>query len=104
MYQDPKLAVIQIAKFLNLQYNEEIVQKVVQNSSIDEMRAKASIGLNHLRKGGYGGWRSYFTVALNENFDEVFLVLDNLLFNLVNFDADISPLHEKFRTAVQLWS
>lgn len=45
---------------------------VVQNSSIGEMRQKASIGLNHLRQGGYGNWRTMFTVAMSEFFDDVY--------------------------------
>jgi hypothetical protein len=28
------------------------------------MKAKASIGMNHLRQGGYGGWRTMFTVQV----------------------------------------
>ena len=71
MYQYPHKAVKQIADFLGLDATEEIIDKVVQHSAIDEMRSKASIGFNHLRKGGYGNWRNYFTVAMNETFDEV---------------------------------
>jgi hypothetical protein len=71
MYQNSPAAVERIAKFLDLPSTDEVVAQVVRNSTIDEMRARASIGLNHLRKGGYGGWRSTFTVALSEFFDDV---------------------------------
>ncbi len=73
MYQNSSAATQRIADFLGMPVTPEIVQKVVANSSIDEMRAKASIGLNHLRKGGYGGWRTSFTVAMSEFFDDVYL-------------------------------
>jgi hypothetical protein len=36
------------------------------------MKINASIGLNHLRKGGYGGWKSMFTVQMNEMFDDLY--------------------------------
>jgi len=72
MYSNPRAAVTQIATFLNLNTTEDIIDKVVANSSLDEMRAKASIGLNHLRQGGYGNWRRTFSVALNELFDDVY--------------------------------
>lgn len=71
MYQDSAAATKRIAEFLGMEVTPEVIQKVVANSSIDEMRAKASIGLNHLRKGGYGGWRTSFTVAMSEFFDDV---------------------------------
>lgn len=72
MYQDPTAAVWKIAAFLGVECSDEIVAKVVQHSTIQEMREKASIGLNHLRKGGYGGWRTVFTVRMSEVFDEVY--------------------------------
>jgi hypothetical protein len=71
MYQNSAAATQRIAEFLGMDASPEVIQKVVANSSIDEMRAKASIGLNHLRKGGYGGWRTSFTVAMSEFFDDV---------------------------------
>ena len=39
---------------------------------MNNMRQNSSIGLNHLRKGGYGGWRSMFTVEMSELFDDVY--------------------------------
>lgn len=71
MYINPRAAIVQIATFLNLSTADDVIDKVVANSSLDEMRAKASIGLNHLRQGGYGNWRRTFSVALNEFFDDV---------------------------------
>jgi hypothetical protein len=45
MCDDPADAVRKIAAFLGLEgMTEEIVQEVVKNSSIGEMRQKASIG------------------------------------------------------------
>jgi len=72
MYQNPSKAVETIAKFLGIAVTPEVVAQVVQNSSISEMRQKASIGLNHLRQGGYGNWRTVFTVAMSEFFDDVY--------------------------------
>jgi hypothetical protein len=50
---------------------KQVIEKVVKNSSLSEMRQTASIGMNHLRRGGYGNWRSMFTVAQSEFFDDV---------------------------------
>lgn len=72
MVQNPRAAVEKVSAFLNLPQTEEQMQGVLKGSTMSEMQAKASIGLNHLRKGGYGGWRSYFTVAMSELFDDVY--------------------------------
>ena len=39
---------------------------------MSEMKVKSSIGLNHLRQGGYGNWRDHFSVRLSELFDDVY--------------------------------
>jgi hypothetical protein len=51
-----------------------VIQKTVANSTMKSMRAnaQASIGLNHLRKGGVGGWRDSFTVTNSNLFDAVY--------------------------------
>ncbi len=75
MVQDPRTAILKVSAFLGLGLdNEEQLVSVLKNSSMKEMQtgAGAYIGLNHLRKGGYGGWREYFTVAMSELFDDVF--------------------------------
>lgn len=74
MYQNPARAVETIAKFLGIAVTPDVIAKVVSNSSITEMRQKASIGLNHLRQGGYGDWRTMFTVSMSEFFDDVYRV------------------------------
>jgi len=73
MYQNPSKAVKTIANFLNIDVNDEIIAKVVKNSSISEMRSSSNMaGLNHFRQGGYGNWRNVFTVGMNEFFDDVY--------------------------------
>jgi hypothetical protein len=65
-------------------FNSGILEKVLKNCSIAKMRETSSIGMNHLRQGGYGGWRGVFTVDLNEFFDDVYkyrMKDSNLKFN-----------------------
>lgn len=71
LYKDTQKYVRLISDFLQISVTEEVLEKVIKNSSLNEMKVSASIGLNHLRKGGYGGWRSTFSVALSEFFDDV---------------------------------
>ena len=44
--------------------------------------------MNHLRKGGYGGWRSHFTVEMSELFDDVYV---NMLYfrGLLLYTVDV---------------
>ena len=72
MYDELAPAVQKIASFLNITVNEEVLAKVVKASSMSEMKVKSSIGLNHLRQGGYGNWRDHFSVRLSELFDDVY--------------------------------
>jgi len=72
MYQDTPGAVKQIAQFLGLPCADDVLPTIVKNSTLTEMQKTSSFGLNHLRKGGYGGWRSTFTVAMSEFFDDVY--------------------------------
>ncbi len=52
---------------------DNILDKCVQKSSITTMRndsRTASVGgVDHIRKGGMGGWREYFAVQQSEAFD-----------------------------------
>ena len=71
----------QLILFLNyvcpsyVSYVSQVISKVVKNSSMAEMKVSASIGLNHLRQGGYGNWRGEFSVAMSEFFDDVSMFL-----------------------------
>jgi len=82
MIRDPRAAVVAIARFLGLLGRDgateaddaALVDKTVANSTMRSMQenAKANIGLNHLRKGGVGGWRDTFTVSQSQLFDKVY--------------------------------
>lgn len=74
MIRDHAGAVSKIAAFLGLPSDGDVVDRTVANSTITSMRAntKANIGMNHLRKGGVGGWRDYFTVSQSNLFDAVY--------------------------------
>lgn len=95
MYQDPPKAVRTIASFLGLPVTDELVAKVVEHSSIAEMRQTSSFGLNHLRKGGYGGWRTMFTVAMSEFFDDVSTIriivytFANTVYSIIGVSAQV---------------
>lgn len=102
MYQNPTIAVEKIASFLSIPVTPDIITQVVKHSSLDEMRQKASIGMNHLRAGGYGGWRNLFSASMNELFDEVtwpiiYIYKTNLL---LNNNLDIQATHERSRFTI----
>jgi len=72
IYEQPMLAVQLFAALLELRSTDDVYESVVRHSALQEMQATASIGMNHLRRGGIGGWRDHFTVALSEQFDDVY--------------------------------
>ena len=72
MYDNLEPVIRKIANFIDKPISDEIVTKVLKASSISEMKQKSSIGLNHLRQGGYGNWRDYFTVRMSETFDDIY--------------------------------
>ena len=74
MIDDHAGSVAKIAAFLGLPDAGDVVAKTVANSTMKSMQAnkKANIGMNHLRKGGVGGWRDYFTVTQSNLFDAVY--------------------------------
>lgn len=72
MYQDPLKAIKTISSFIGIDdLNEDDLQNVLQNSSLSEMRKSPINVFDHIRVGGYGGWRTYFSVATNDFFDDV---------------------------------
>lgn len=84
MYDNPKEAVRTISTFLDIPVEDDVLDAIVRNSTIGEMRVHSSFGLNHLRQGGYGGWRSMFTVAMSELFDDVSYVSQDIFLNIPN--------------------
>nr|XP_054765229.1 sulfotransferase 1A3-like [Lytechinus pictus] len=82
--------VASIANHLNLTPTDDVIDKVVQSTSLDEMKKRykrmetdsqdpvkihygKSYGINsYVRKGKIGDWKNLFTVAQNEEFDRVF--------------------------------
>lgn len=75
IYEHPTIAVQLFADLLGIKCGDEVFMKVVKHSQLEEMRDRCSIGMNHLRCGGIGGWRKYFTVALSEQFDKVYIYI-----------------------------
>ncbi|CAM9256321.1 unnamed protein product, partial [Laminaria digitata] len=71
---DAPASVKRIADFVGIETTPEIVKKVVAASSISAMKSKANTqkDINHLRKGGAGGWRDVFTVRQSEAFDALY--------------------------------
>ncbi|XP_038070205.1 sulfotransferase 1C4-like [Patiria miniata] len=87
MKRDPRSAVIMIADHIGCVLSDEAIDRVVANSSMDQMKksyqkadeqnvmpafdgqGKENLG-KFLRKGTVGDWKNHFTVAQNEKFDE----------------------------------
>nr|XP_054764748.1 sulfotransferase 1B1-like [Lytechinus pictus] len=93
-YEDIKMnareTVVSVAKHLNLTPSDDVVDRVVHSSSLDEMKkmyqriktdnqgpfknhyGNAYGSNSFVRKGKVGDWKNHFSVAENEEFDRVF--------------------------------
>jgi len=77
MMADPAAAITKIAEFINIELTPELLEKVVEKSSLKSMKNNkavtsqmAKFGITaHIRKGGAGGWKNHFTVRQSETFD-----------------------------------
>eukprot|EP00904_Undaria_pinnatifida_P003263 jgi/Undpi1/12938/HiC_scaffold_7.g02604.m1 len=76
MVADPQKNIQRIADFSGIKCTPEILAKTVAASTLSAMKKdpKANIrpGMDHLRKGGAGGWRDSFTVRQSEAFDKIY--------------------------------
>lgn len=72
LHDDTAGVVRQLATFLGLPINDQLLADTLRAASLKDMKLNASIGMNHLRKGGYGGWKAVFTEEMNERFDRLY--------------------------------
>ncbi|XP_067651786.1 sulfotransferase 1C2-like [Haliotis asinina] len=81
MKQDPIARVRELADFIGVEADEELIRDICDKCGFDNMKAVAlEVGKGLIqdgvpqvfRKGGVGDWRNWFTVAQNEEFDKVY--------------------------------
>ncbi|XP_071090929.1 sulfotransferase 1C2-like [Haliotis cracherodii] len=81
MKQDPVAGVRQLADFLGVEADEELIKGICDKCGFENMKTVASeVGKGLIqdgvpqvfRKGGVGDWKNWFTIAQNEEFDKVY--------------------------------
>ncbi|CAN0059913.1 unnamed protein product, partial [Choristocarpus tenellus] len=76
MLANPSASVGKIADFVGIAYDDQLLEKVCESSSISSMKGNKKVaqvvGFSHIRKGGAGGWRDVFTVRQSEAFDALY--------------------------------
>ncbi|KFW68659.1 Sulfotransferase 1C1 [Pygoscelis adeliae] len=83
MKENPKQEIQKILKFLEKDVNQEVLNKILHNTSFEIMKENPMTNytnefqgiMDHsispfMRKGVVGDWKNYFTVAQNQKFDE----------------------------------
>ncbi|XP_036302589.1 sulfotransferase 1C4-like [Pipistrellus kuhlii] len=83
MMKDPKREIRKVMKFLGKDLKEEVLDKIVYNTSFDVMKRNPmtnyinDVQMNHrlspfMRKGVIGDWKNHFTEAQNKQFNEIY--------------------------------
>ncbi|KAM6220360.1 sulfotransferase 1B1 [Rhynchocyon petersi] len=85
MKENPKQEIKKIIQFLGKTINDDIVDKIIHQTSFEIMKNNPLVNYTHLpvnvmdhskspfiRKGISGDWKNYFTVAQNEKFDAIY--------------------------------
>ncbi|XP_070560569.1 sulfotransferase 1C4-like isoform X3 [Ptychodera flava] len=78
MKKNPRDATVKIAKYLNCDLSDEVIDKITEYCSFDQMKASKVVnyeeteGKQFIRKGRKGDWRNHFTDAESEEFDKIY--------------------------------
>ncbi|XP_006815309.1 sulfotransferase 1C2A-like [Saccoglossus kowalevskii] len=73
--EDPRLATVKIANYLNRNLSDEVIDKITEYCSFKKMKKYMTNENNegeYLRKGVIGDWKNHFTVAENEAFEKIY--------------------------------
>lgn len=75
MVDDPRKAIAEVAEFIGVGQDPELLEKTAQSTSMKFIKANAeAVGIyaGNVRKGGYGNWRNKFSDKSSALFDKVY--------------------------------
>ena len=83
MKKDPRSAVVRVAKFIEAAVPDEVIDKVVAETSFEAMKKDKTVNFSHtdsfaapgaepfMRKGEVGDWKNYFTPEQSTEIDKI---------------------------------